>query len=315
MEVLYMNNIPISAPIFYNSVNTLNSATSNTGVKTNNAPLTHMYRKYLLQKAMSVFKWKLPEHWSKEYLLYALYTWGYAAIINTNKFGVIPQLCTLQGWDVFYRPNRAVISNQHFKGIQTPIINVECTILKLQPDYGSINDLVSYYAEMMALVSESVGVNIVNSKLSYVFKANNKGEAETLKALYNDIMSGKPAVVYEAGKTKINGGGWELFQQNLAQNYITDKLLSDLRKIENMFNTEIGIPNANTDKKERLITDEVNANNAETATKCDLWLELLKEGCKKTRNMFGIDIDVDWRYSPAIDEEKIQNESGDRNVE
>lgn len=40
-----------------------------------------------------------------------------------------------------------------------------------------------------------------------------------------------------------------------------------------MFDTDIGIPNANTDKRERLITDEVNSNNAETLSKCALWLD------------------------------------------
>ena len=62
-----------------------------------------------------------------------------------------------------------------------------------------------------------------------------------------------------------------------------------------MFSTAIGIPNANTDKKERLITDEVNANNEETESLCELWLEQLKKTCDKTNEMFGIDISVDWR--------------------
>ena len=76
--------------------------------------------------------------------------------------------------------------------------------------------------------------------------------------------------------------------------FISD-LLSDLRKIEAMFATEVGIPNANTDKKERLITDEVNANNFETRSKCELWLEELKKGCEEANNMFGLDLSVDWR--------------------
>ena len=62
-----------------------------------------------------------------------------------------------------------------------------------------------------------------------------------------------------------------------------------------MFDTDIGIPNANTDKRERLISDEVNANNVETYSKCALWLDELQESCAKTRDMFGVDIAVDWR--------------------
>ena len=62
-----------------------------------------------------------------------------------------------------------------------------------------------------------------------------------------------------------------------------------------MYDTDIGIPNANTDKKERLISDEVNANNYETMAKCSLWLEQLKEDIEKVKDMFGIELSVDWR--------------------
>ena len=57
--------------------------------------------------------------------------------------------------------------------------------------------------------------------------------------------------------------------------------------------------NANTDKRERLVTDEVNANNVETYSKCSLWLESLQESCEKANNMFGLDLWVDWRKIPG----------------
>jgi hypothetical protein len=71
-----------------------------------------------------------------------------------------------------------------------------------------------------------------------------------------------------------------------------------MRKIEAMFDTEIGIPNANTDKRERLVTDEVNSNNAETASKAELWLDELKTGCEKANKMFDLKLSVDWRHDP-----------------
>ena len=101
---------------------------------------------------------------------------------------------------------------------------------------------------------------------------------------------------------------WEAFQQNVGQNYIACDLLSDLRKIEAEFDTKIGIPNANTDKKERLITDEVNANNVETRNLPELWLESLQKGCKEANAMFGINISVDWRNEPVQAVEEVQED-------
>ena len=93
---------------------------------------------------------------------------------------------------------------------------------------------------------------------------------------------------------------WNPFQQNIGQNYIVDKVLSDMRKIEAMFDTDIGIPNANTDKRERLITDEVNANNIETITRCELWLEGIRKALTKANEKYNLKLAVDWRVNPDM---------------
>ena len=66
------------------------------------------------------------------------------------------------------------------------------------------------------------------------------------------------------------------------------------------FCQELGIPTVINEKKERLNIDETNGNNIETYSRPDLWLEELKKCCKETREMFGIEIDVDWRFQNAV---------------
>lgn len=302
------------APFFYDYLNA-QSATSGTGaIKASDTRITRYFCRYLLQKAISVFKWEIPEGWAKNFLLYCLYCWGFVAVFKTDKFGVIFQPCGLRGYDVFYRPTHAVIANPLLRGNLQPRIGKECELLRLQPDYGGILDIVYHYAELMAIATETASVNLFNSRLAYVFYADNKAKAETFKKLYDKLSAGEPAAVI--GKETMNTDGtppWTMFLQNVGQNYITDRIISDLRKIEAMFDTDIGIPNANTDKRERLVTDEVNANNIETLSKCDLWLQELKESAGKIKTMFGIDISVDWRYN--INEMGVQdNAANDRNT-
>lgn len=272
--------------------------------------LSNFFKRYLLQKAISVFKWELPETWAKNFLLYCLYCRGFVAVFRTDKFGVIFQPCGLQGYDVFFRPTHAVIANPLLRGIIRPRIGKQCELIRLQPDYGGIMDIVTHYAELMAIATEAVGVNLFNSKLAYVFLAGNKAGAETFKKLYDQISSGQPAAVVDKAMSNPDGTpAWSLFQQNVGQNYIVDKVLSDLRKIEAMFDTDIGIPNANTDKRERLVTDEVNANNIETLSKCSLWLEELQNSCAKCNDMFNLNISVDWRFTLAEGKERKNADS------
>lgn len=287
------------APFFYDYQNAIIPQTTPNTVHVKNVGLTRFFQRYLLQKAISVFKWGMPSTWSRDYFLYTLYCRGFVAIVNTDKFGVIPQGCGLKGYNVFYQPRSVIIQNPLISHTLEPEIGKNCVLLKLQPDFCGIMDLVSFYAQEMALASEAVDVNLLNSKLSYVFTASNKNAAESLKKLYDRIASGEPAVVVD--KALYNDDGtvcWEAFQQNVGQNYIVSDLLSDLRKIETEFDTKVGIPNANTDKKERLISDEVNANNVETRNLPELWLESLRQGCEEARKMFGIDLSVDWRNQP-----------------
>ena len=83
----------------------------------------------------------------------------------------------------------------------------------------------------------------------------------------------------------------------------TSDLLSDLIKIRNMFCTEIGIPNANTEKRERLITDEVNSNNAETSSIVSLWLTTMREDIERVNALFGLDLNVTYKFKGGIEDE------------
>lgn len=290
----------MQAPMFYDYINSKESMVNPSSMKVHNTGLYKQFQRYLLQEAMSPFKFTFPANWSKDYILYVLYLWGYFAIFNTDKFGVIPQQCGLYGYDVFYRPTHCIINNPLFREIYYPKIGKDCTLIKLQPDYGGIMDIVSYYAEMMALCSESVAINLVNSKLSYVFFSKDAKEAEEVKKIYDQVGAGEPCVVANKKFRDEDGNlAWEMFDRNVKNNYIASDILSDMKKIKAMFDTEIGIPNTNTDKKERMITSEVLSNNVETLSKCELWLEELQARFEEARNMFGFtkeELNVEWRF-------------------
>ena len=165
-------------------------------------------------------------------------------------------------------------------------------------------DIVTTYADLMALCLETAGINLLNSKMSYIFFSQNKSSAETYKKMYDKIASGEPMAVIDKSLLDDEGNpAWTMFTQNVGQNYITDKILNDLQTIEDQFNTEIGIPNANTQKKERLIVDEVNANNIDTNAKIALWLETMQRDIEKVNQMFGLNLSVSYRFDNEFDNE------------
>ena len=283
-------------PVFYDDINAANSRIDPSTVHVKNTGLNRFFVRYLLQRAMSPLEFRIPDVWDRNYFLYVLYCLGWIGVLDTDKFGVICQHCGLQDYNVYYQPTKIVVSNPLLEGIKELEIGREAALIRLQPDYGSIMDLVQFYANMMALTAETAGVNIFNSKLSYYFRAGNKAAAESYKKMFDQIGSGEAAVFVD--KNLLNEDGsptWDTFAQDLRSNYIAGELLEDMRKWEERFDTEIGIPNANTNKRERLITDEVNANNFETRSRIELWLDTLRRGMQTANELFGLDLSVDWR--------------------
>ena len=295
-----MSSVNSNQPPFdYQTLNLYNANRSPSTVHVKNTRLRRYFRKYLFQKAISVFKWQLPEEWDKDYFLYTLYGMGYIAVVDTDQYGVICQGGALGGYNLYYRPSYIIITNPLIRGTITADLDKDCALIKLMPDYSSIMYIVGFYADQMALAAEAMGINLVNVKTGTVFGAENKNKAESYKKMFDTLSAGDPAVVID--KTLLDDQGkptWFPFTQNVKEMYVTTDILSDMRKIEAQYETVIGIPNANIDKRERLITDEVNANNVSTASLGEVWLESLRKGLQKANEKYNLNLTVDWRVNP-----------------
>ena len=286
-------------PALYDYRNLYNSSFAPSTIHAQDTGLAFYFQRYLIQKIMAVFEFKgIPKNWDKSYFMYSLFIFGFVAVVKTDRYGVIPQHCSLSGYNIYYRPTNAVIANPLLRGIMEPRIGSECALIKMQPDYGGAWDIVAYYADLMALATESLGTNLVNSKLAYVFGAEDKNMAESFKKLYDTVASGEPAVFVDKQLFDEEGNPrWFTFDQNLKQNYIANDILQDLAKIDSRFNTDIGIPNVNIAKESGVGRSEIEANNIDTKAKCSIWLETIREGLEEVKNIFGLDITVNLRFN------------------
>ncbi len=291
-----MNN---SAPYMYEQLNIYNSAFNPSGIHSRNTALTRYYQRYLFKKVTGLFEFDIPENWPINYFKACIFGLGYVAIINTDRWGIIPQNCSLSGFDVYYQPKRVVFANPLIKNSGSPVeLWKAAGLIKLQPDYSSVMDIVSTYADLLSLCMETAGTNLINSKLSYIFASGSKTAAESFKKLYDQVAGGEPASFIDKELLTEDGApNWFTFAQNLGQKYITDRILNDMKTIEAQFDTLVGIPNANTQKRERLITDEVNANNIDTDILSDLWLETMQRDIERVNDLFDLNISVQKKYT------------------
>ena len=293
----------MNMPIPLSIENLIKSSVSPSGVRYGNNTAFDFYCRYLWQKLVNVFTYKLPDTWSADTFQDCIFGNGCAAVVNTPEYGAVCCWATPGGFNINYEPQFVKIANRLLPDLMSRelIIGRDCAALHICPDWAGVTDLIAQYAIKLSLTMQAIDVNLINSKLAYVFAAKNQTQANSFKKMMDKINTGEPAVVVD--KALFNDDGtpnWQLFTQNLRQTYLVTDLLSDLKSIEDEFDSKVGIPNANTEKRERLISDEVNANNAETAIIAAGWLEHLQLGIKQVKDMYGVDIKIDWRYKQNV---------------
>ena len=280
------------APYTYDQIMGYASSYQPNTIHVTDTALSGFFQRYLTQRIIGKYEIEnMPEWWSETYVYYTLVLNGFFSVIETDKFGIIPQHCGLYGFDVQYQPTNVTIGNPLLKGIMRPRIGTECALIKMQPDYGGAWDLISYYADMMALASETAATDLINCKLAYIFMAKNKAMADSFKKLYQQISSGNPAAFADKNLFDDEGNPlWTQFGQDLKSNYIFGDILEDLIKLETRFDTEIGIDNVNIAKASGVSDSEVQANNIAVQTRAELWLRTIQKGCEQANDLFGLDL-------------------------
>ena len=293
-------------PYSTQQLNEIAASRAPSSLHVSNTEAAFFFRKYFFQKAISQVKPTVPEYWPTNRLMYLLFGDGFSGIFETDMYGIIYDRVGLYGHNVFYQPSHFIVANPLIVGNQTVQIGTQGVLLHLQPDYCGIVDICRHYGDLMAIATETLTTNLFNSKLSFVFAGKSKASAEALKKMYDKISRGEPAAFVDEKlfETDMQGRSvplWQMFQQDVGKNYISDRILSDMRKIEAMFDAQVGIPNANTDKRERLISSEVEANDVSTYSLLSLWIENLQKGAREAHELFGLTKEqlwFDWRFPP-----------------
>lgn len=272
-------------PFDYEFINQYNGTRTPTGEVDFDLTTNYFFRS-LYQRALSVIKFNLPKEWNKRYFKNVLFGCGYIGIVKTARFGVVPQIANLSGYGLYLQPTKLLVAQPfvNFEGT----IGENCSVIKLTPDYKGITDVVEHYASQLSKCCTSIDVSLVNSRISLLAYAKTKQGAETLKMILEKISSGEPAVVVDRiVKTDNLDGNESIFTTafNPAQNYITDKLLTDFTTILNQFDREIGIPVID-EKKERRIESEISTIISDTGTRLETWKECLDESIDDCRRVF-----------------------------
>ena len=275
-------------PTDYEGLNTYDSMRSVAG-RVQNDFNTRFYMRALWQRAIAGTTFKLPKSWrrAKRYFKNVLFSLGFIGVIDTPDYGVIPQICTFSGYGLFLQPVKMLVSQ--------PLVNFEgtigenCELIHLCGDFRGIWDIVEHFAIRLSVAITSVDCALMNERISFLAAGKSKQASETLKYLYEKISAGEPFAVYDKAikSDSIDGNDEPIwtYSQDVASQYISDKLLADIDTILMQFDKEIGIA-AVGEKKERMLTDEIAMQNEDACARSSTWFENLSDSFDLVNELF-----------------------------
>lgn len=256
------------------------------------------YYNRLLELAINMYEWKnLPDTIDERFLELTLFSDGMAVFFRDDILGDLCLQCMIGGnLDVYRIPieRTAYATN----GYQMHLNNTNSVIIF--NNYTHTNSMldVEMYARRLYEIERTIDVNVKAQKTPVLIRAT-ENQRLTLKNLYMQYDGNEPFIF---GDKNLDMDGIKALKTDAP--YVADKLNILKRQIWNEALTYLGIENSNTEKKERLVSDEVTTNLGGVEAQRFCRLNARRQAANQINKMFGLNIQVDFRQ----DKQTVDNE-------
>lgn len=259
----------------------------------------YTYRLY--EMAMSRGHWSnMPKSIDLRYLEQTLITQGACVFFKDDVLGYLCLPVVLNGkLDVYGNPyDFMAISDTGYN----KKLNVNNGVI-IYNNYLRMPNIaeICYYADRLYEYDRIIDVNVKAQKTPVLIKCD-KSEILSMENMYQKYEGNQP-VIY--GKKSLNDDNISVLKTDAP--YIADKVYTLKRNIWNEALTQLGIPNTDTTKRERMIKDEVISSQGAVIATRNSPEKMRQLACDKINEMFGLDM---WYQFDNIDIDKSISKGG-----
>lgn len=253
------------------------------------------WRRHLLERCFGTFVYdglpeSLPEIEVEKRVLF-----GFAPIFEHKKFGLITAWATVTGVNHFNRPVTCTWSQANC-GSGTLTIGKDCAIIyndtsdetsEYQNPRG-LSELIDRFARLLADVDSSLDIMTVSARKTAWAVAKSPDVAKSVKAAYGRQRAGDFDVVMDEGLYDF----FKVYPETTSARVMsTNDLIALKEHLIRDFMAQIGIKTAER-KAERMLTDEIAADDAMLDANLADMLEARKRGVERVNKLFGTNISV-----------------------
>ena len=272
----------------------------------NNMTFSYYYYKLMLV-ARSLFEWEnLPNNMDERWIEKYLFTSGKCIFYKDPVMGyMVAGLAQQGGVNCYGDPTSVypVAENYVYNGDK--LVNGEnCYVIRnndlMLPNFP----IIRHYAYKLCNIDRAIDTNVEAVKTPIIVRCSEKQKL-SLKNAINQRKDNEP-VIWSSDLADINE-----MVDTLTTNapIVFPQLQTQKHMILNEVFTDLGINNANMDKRERMVANEVEANNEQVKACEDVMLKSRQQACKEINRIFGTNISVKRRKLEEIPEYEFINKN------
>lgn len=264
------------------------------------------YMSRLSAIAMSVFKWDgMPEGVNQNMMEWWLYSFGKVLFLHDEGIAndplqrspsgyAIMKVATGGDMDIYNVPEvrygyTANSSHSQFRCTSEDSVIIFDNVIGYPMKAGMM-----MYAEMLTNIDMAVYVNTWQQKTPRIVKCNEK-QRLSLKNLFQQV-DGFEVAIWADKDLDLT----EVEVLDTSAPYVADKLETLKHQVWNDALTYAGVENTNTDKKERLISDEVSSNMGDVEASRFTRLNMRQQAAEWIEDLFGLHVEPMFRSGTYI---------------
>lgn len=259
----------------------------------------------LMLIARSLFKYEnLPNGMDEKWIERYLFSEGACLFYKDPTIGyMVAKIGETGPLNYYDEPTtvRPYATNYIYEGDQL-VNNVNCIIIRNNDEMLPTAPTLQIYAYDLTNIKRTQDTNIVNLKMPTIVRCSDKQKL-SLKQTIAQRNDNEPVIW---GDKSLDLKSVEVL--DLKTTIVFDKLQIQKHATWNECMTFLGINNANMDKRERLVDDEVQANNEQVKACEDVMLKAREDAVKRINEMFGLDIKVRRRNLSEMSSIKLEDD-------
>ena len=250
------------------------------------------YLERMKKIAMSMFEWvNLPHSMDSRYLEMCLYYKGQAALLYDEQYGYLNTQAADSGYiNIYGLPTKINCFSYSYNEIRDLYVpdatgqekTDECILVMNTYERIPTCASVELFAKRLAEAQRTADINI-NAMRTPILIRTDKNQELSLRNLYAQYDGNSPVIF--ADRTQLNPDDVKVFKTDAP--FIAKDIMDYKVQIWNEFLSTIGVSNLD-EKRERLITSEIDSNNELVNLNLQSFLAPRKKACQEFNEKYGL---------------------------